>query len=58
MKQARVFTQNPGQQLNLLLERNRLEGMNDTEKRKALSALAQILVQAAPAILERGDVPN
>ena len=41
-----------GRQLNLEFDRRRLEGLDDTERRKAVSTLAQILMQAAGLMVE------
>lgn len=41
-----------GRQLNLEFEPRRLEGLDDTERRKAVSMLAQILMQAAGLMVE------
>lgn len=41
-----------GRQMNLEFEPRRLEGLNDTERRKAVSTLAQILMQAAGLAVE------
>jgi len=41
-----------GRQLNLDFEPRRLEGLDDTERRKAVSTLAQILMQAAGLMVE------
>lgn len=41
-----------GRQMNLEFEPHKLEGLNDTERRKAVSTLAQILMQAAGLVVE------
>lgn len=41
-----------GRQLNLEFEPRRLEGLDDAERRKAVSTLAQILMQAAGLMVE------
>lgn len=41
-----------GRQLDLEFEPRRLEGLDDTERRKAVSTLAQILMQAAGLMVE------
>jgi len=41
-----------GRQMNLEFEPRRLEGLDDTERNKAVSALAQILMQAAGLLVE------
>ncbi|MHC0055227.1 hypothetical protein [Actibacterium sp. D379-3] len=41
-----------GRQLNMEFESHRLEGLDDTERRKAVSTLAQILMQAAGLMVE------
>jgi hypothetical protein len=41
-----------GRQMNLAFEPRRLEGLDDTEQRKAVSTLAQILMQAAGLLVE------
>lgn len=41
-----------GRQLNMEFEPRRLEGLDETERRKAVSTLAQILMQAAGLMVE------
>lgn len=41
-----------GRQLNMEFEPHRLEGLDDIERRKAVSTLAQILMQAAGLMVE------
>ena len=41
-----------GRQLKQDFEPRRLEGLDDTERRKAVSTLAQILMQAAGLMVE------
>ena len=41
-----------GRQMNLEFEPHRLEGLDDTERQKAVSTLAQILMQAAGLVVE------
>lgn len=42
-----------GRQVNLEFEPQRLEGLDDPERRKAVSTLAQILMQAAGLMVEK-----
>lgn len=45
-----------GRQLNLEFEPRRLEGLDDTERRKTVATVAQILMQAAGLMVEEfGD---
>jgi len=45
-----------GRQMNLQFEPRRLEGLDDAERSKAVSTLAQILMQAAGLVVEElGD---
>ena len=39
-------------QLNLVFEPRRLEGLDETERQKAASTLAQVLMQAAGLVVE------
>ena len=45
----------PGRQMNLLFDNNRLEGLASPERDKIVSALAQILMQAAGLSVEELD---
>ncbi|MGH7082306.1 MAG: hypothetical protein ACREFV_07550 [Acetobacteraceae bacterium] len=45
----------PGRQMNLLLDNGRLEGVDAAERNKMISALAQILLQAAGLSVEELD---
>ena len=45
----------PGRQMNLLFEYSRLEGLGTLERNKIISALAQILMQAAGVHVEELD---
>jgi hypothetical protein len=56
MKHRNMLAPTLGRQMNLEFETRRLEGLNDTERSKAASALAQILMQAAGLVVEElGD---
>lgn len=52
MKQLRSQAPASGRQMNLLFDISRLGGMNAPERGKAVSALAQILLQAAGVRVE------
>jgi len=45
----------PGRQMNLLFDNSRLEGLGSPERNKIVSALAQILMQAAGLSVEELD---
>ena len=45
----------PGRQMNLLFEGSRLDGLGTLERNKIISALAQILMQAAGIRVEELD---
>jgi hypothetical protein len=45
----------PGRQMNLLFDNSRLEGLGSPERNKIISALAQILMQAAGLSVEELD---
>ncbi len=45
----------PARQMNLLFEDSRLEGLGALERNKAISTLAQILMQAAGVRVEELD---
>lgn len=45
----------PGRQMNLLFEGSRLDGLGALERSKIISALAQILMQAAGVRVEELD---
>jgi len=45
----------PGRQMNLLFDNSRLEGLSSPERNKIVSALAQILMQAAGLKVEELD---
>ena len=45
----------PGRQMNLVFEDSRLEGLGALERNKIISALAQILMQAAGIRVEELD---
>ena len=45
----------PGRQMNLLFDNSRLEGVGSPERDKMISALAQILMQAAGLSVEELD---
>jgi hypothetical protein len=56
MKQEHVVVQISGRQLSLIFEPDRLDGMNEAKRAKALLTLAQILMQAAGLVVEElGD---
>jgi hypothetical protein len=52
MKHRNMLAPTLGRQMNLAFEPRRLEGLDDTDRSKALSALAQILMQAAGLVVE------
>lgn len=41
-----------GRQMNLIFETRRLDGLRDKEREKAVSTLAQLLMQAAGLVVE------
>ena len=45
----------PSQQMNLLFDNSRLEGLDSAERDKTILALAQILMQAAGLSVEELD---
>ncbi len=55
MNSVKLQAAMPRQQRNLLFEDNRLEGMVSPERDKIISALAQILMQAAGLSVEELD---
>ena len=56
MKQEHVVVQISGRQLSLIFEADRLDGMNEAKRAKALLTLVQILMQAAGLVVEElGD---
>lgn len=52
MKHRNMPASTFGRQMNLEFEPRRLEGLDDTERHKAASTLAQILMQAAGLVVE------
>jgi len=55
MKSLKLLAAMPRQQMNLLFDDNRLEGLVSPERDKIISALAQILMQAAGLSVEELD---
>jgi hypothetical protein len=55
MKSLKLLAAMPRQQMNLLFDDNRLEGLVSPERDKIISALAQILMQAAGLNVEELD---
>ena len=52
MKQPKLPTPAPSRQMSLLFDTSRLEGLGPVDRDKAVSALAQILMQAAGVQVE------
>ena len=52
MKSLRLPAAVPSRQMNLLFDNSRLEGLASPERDKIISALAQILMQAAGLSVE------
>lgn len=52
MKRLNMPAPTFGRQMSLEFEPRRLGGLDDTERRKAVSTLAQILMQAAGLVVE------
>ena len=52
MQSPKVLTVEPARQLTLLFDNTRLEGLGSAERDKIISALAQILMQAAGLSVE------
>jgi hypothetical protein len=52
MKHLKLPAPTSGRQMNLLFETSRSDGLNSRDRGKALSALAQILLQAAGVRVE------
>lgn len=55
MKQHNTAVQCSGRQMSLMFEARKVDGMNDVERTEAISALAQLLMQAAGLIVEELD---
>ena len=55
MQSPKVPAVAPDRQMNLLFESSRLEGVDPVERDKIISALAQILMQAAGLVVEELD---
>jgi hypothetical protein len=55
MASLKLLTAVPGRQMNLLFEDSRLEGLGSLDRNKVISALAQILMQAAGVDVEELD---
>lgn len=55
MQSPKVPTAEPARQLSLLFDDIRLEGLGSVERDKIISALAQILMQAAGLSVEEFD---
>ena len=55
MKSLKLPVAMPGRQMNLLFDDNRLDGLALSERNKIISALAQILMQAAGLRVEELD---
>ena len=52
MKSLRLPVAMPSRQINFLFEKNRLDGMASADRGRVISALAQILMQAAGLSVE------
>jgi len=52
MKQHAAPALSSGRQMNLIFEPSRIEGMSETERRKVVLTLAQVLIQAAGIRIE------
>lgn len=55
MQSSKAPAVEPARQLNLLFDNNMLQGLDSTERDKIISALAQILMQAAGLSVEELD---
>lgn len=56
MEQNNVSVPTSGRQMSLIFEPSRVNGLNDTERAKAVTTLALILMQAAGLVVEEfGD---
>lgn len=56
MKPHNIPEPTPGRQMTLVFEPRKLDGLSDKERAKAVSTLAQIMMQAAGlAVEELGD---
>lgn len=55
MKSLKLPAAVPSRQMNLLFDNSRLEGLASPERDKIISALAQILMQAAGLSIEELD---
>lgn len=55
MASFKLLTAVPGRQMNLLFEDSRLEELGSLDRNKVISALAQILMQAAGVDVEELD---
>jgi hypothetical protein len=55
MKHLRLPAPASGRQMDLLFDTSRLDGLSPADRRKAVSALAQILMQAAGVSVEELD---
>jgi hypothetical protein len=55
MKQHNTAVQSSGRQMSLMFEARKGDGMNDVERTEAISALAQLLMQAAGLVVEELD---
>jgi hypothetical protein len=55
MKSLKLPAAAPSRQMNLLFDNSRLEGLGSPERDKIISALAQILMQAAGLSVEELD---
>jgi len=55
MKSLKLLAAMPRRQMNLLFDNSRLEGLVSPERDKIISALAQILMQAAGLSVEELD---
>ena len=55
MKSLKLPAAVPSRQMNLLFDNSRLEGLASPERDKIISALAQILMQAAGLSVEELD---
>lgn len=55
MKQHNAPVATSGRQMSLMFEPGKVDGMNNAERAKALTTLAQILMQAAGLVVEELD---
>ena len=55
MKSLKLPAALPSRQMNLLFDHSKLEGLGSPERDKIISALAQILMQAAGLSIEELD---